>query len=236
MQTITTSSRSDSFPAVDMVGVSRRFATGEVLAVNNVSLTIEVGEFVAIVGSSGSGKSTLLNLVGGIELPDAGTVRIFRQQPSGSRAWARLRAHSIGMVFQSFHLIETLTALENVIIPLFGQVSSCQERRRQGLELLARVGLGHRSHHRPGELSGGERQRVAIARSLANRPALLLADEPTGNLDSRTAGDIIDLFARIHQQDNVTLVLVTHEAEIASRADRVIRIHDGAVLDTAGGG
>lgn len=221
--------------AVAVDGVSRCFATGEVLAVNDVTLSIKPGEFVAIVGSSGSGKSTLLNLIGGIELPDTGVVRIFSQQPASSREWARLRARTIGMVFQSFHLIETLTALENVMIPLFGQVASSQDRRQRGLDLLARVGLSHRCGHRPGQLSGGERQRVAIARSLVNNPSILLADEPTGNLDSQTAGEIIDLFREVHRQDSVTLILVTHESEIAARADRVVRLHDGCIVETNGG-
>lgn len=190
-------------PAVQLDRVRRTYGKAGIRAVDDLTLGIDQGEFVALVGTSGSGKSTLLNLIGGIELPDAGRVTVFGTTPRTNGEWAEVRATSIGYVFQAFHLLPTLTALENVEIPLFGRLAGSKARRQQAGELLDRVGLAHRADHLPGELSGGERQRVAIARSLVNGPSLLLADEPTGNLDSRTAGEIIAMFARIHREDRM---------------------------------
>lgn len=225
----------EAAPAVQLDRVGKTYGKAGIRAVDGITLRIERGEFVALIGASGSGKSTLLNLIGGIELPDAGRVTVFGGNPQTNGEWAEVRAESIGYVFQSFHLLPTLTALENVEIPLFGRLAGSKARQQLAGELLARVGLAHRAGHLPGELSGGERQRVAIARSLVNRPSLLLADEPTGNLDSRTAVEIIDMFTRIQCEDRTTLILVTHEQEIADRANRVIRLRDGRVVMDSGG-
>lgn len=222
-------------PAIILDSVSRTYGNMAVNAVDNVSLSVMAGEFVAVVGTSGSGKSTLLNLIGGIEQPDSGRVRLLDAEPVTRTEWAATRATVVGMVFQAFHLLPTLTALENVIIPLFGQLEGVREKKARGEELLAMVGLQHRAGHRPGELSGGERQRVAIARSLANSPSILLADEPTGNLDSRTAEDILALLRQIHIERGMTLILVTHESRIAAQADRIITLRDGRVDDVGGG-
>ncbi len=215
---------------VNLERVSKHFMGDRVLAVDRVLLTVDRGEFVAVLGPSGSGKSTLLHLIGGIESPDAGRVLIDGVEPRSTTQWARVRAEKIGFVFQAFHLIPTLTALENVEIPLFGMVAGHRQRVRRATELLEMVGLAQRGRHRPCELSGGERQRVAIARSLANAPALLLADEPTGNLDIRTSREILEIFDHIHRQQGTTLILVTHEPGITSHAGRIIRFLDGRIV------
>jgi ABC-type lipoprotein export system ATPase subunit len=194
-----------------------------------VTLAVAPGEFAAIVGPSGSGKSTLLHLLCGLDRPTAGRVWFRGSQPESAAEWTRIRARHIGFVFQAFHLFPTLTALENVEIPMFGVVPDAGARRRRARDLLCRVGLAPRLHHRPAELSGGERQRVAVARSLANRPALIGADEPTGNLDSKAAAEVLTLLAEIHREDGAAVVVATHNHEIASRAGRVIELADGRV-------
>jgi ABC-type lipoprotein export system ATPase subunit len=217
-------------PIVRLENVSRCFKGDSILAVDKLSLTVERGDFLAILGPSGSGKSTLLHLIGGIDYPDSGRVIIDGIEPDSAREWARVRATKIGFVFQSFHLLPTLTAVENVEISMFGTIRSSRQRRLRAEDLLDSVGLGRRGSHRPGELSGGERQRVAIARSLANLPDLLLVDEPTGNLDSKTSEEIFTIFKTIHKQQNTTLVLVTHEPGIARHATRIIRFRDGRII------
>ncbi|MCS7173359.1 MAG: ABC transporter ATP-binding protein [Armatimonadetes bacterium] len=200
----------------------------EVPALRGVSLEVHPGEFLAIVGPSGSGKSTLLHLMGGVDLPTAGEVRLFGRPTHRmtEAELARLRLHRIGFVFQRFFLLPHLTLEENVLLPMLEARLPVRERRRRVEELLGYVGLLHRRHHRPGQLSGGEMQRGAIARALANRPALLLADEPTGELDQRTGREIGELFRRIHR-DGVAVVVVTHNPELASLADRVLTLRDG---------
>jgi len=183
-------------PVIELVNVSRVFGTSTIKAIDKLSLCIEKSEFVVVVGASGSGKSTLLNIIGGIEKTDSGTVTIFQTTPGNNSDWAKLRAKTIGFVFQSFHLLPTLTAVENVEVPLFGQLKGTRAKRRRAQMLLERVGLADRATHTPSRLSGGEKQRVAIARSLANSPSIVLADEPTGNLDSETANEIIALFKK----------------------------------------
>jgi putative ABC transport system ATP-binding protein len=205
----------------------KTYPDGQVNALVEVTLSIRRGEFVAIMGASGSGKSTLLNLLGGLDLPTSGEVYFEGQSLSSMPDLDRFRALKIGFVFQSFFLLPTLTALENVQVPMFEGPLSARQRSARASELLKLVGMSHRLHHRPPQLSVGERQRIAIARALANDPQVLLADEPTGNLDSRTAVEVLDLFAHLHRDKGMTLILVTHGQEVADRAERIIRMRDG---------
>ena len=199
-------------------------------ALRGVSLEVRAGEYVALAGPSGSGKSTLLQLIGGIDSPTSGVVEILgtRLDTLSDRELTHLRLTRLGFVFQRFHLLPVLTAQENVELPMAEAGVGRKERRARALDLLAYVGLEHRSSHRATQLSGGEMQRVAIARALANRPALLLADEPTGELDAATGGEILALFRRLNQ-DGTTLVVVTHDEQLASEASRVIHMLDGKI-------
>ena len=201
-------------------------------AVKGVSLDVRAGEWTAIVGPSGSGKSTLLNLLGVIDKPSGGVVEIAGRDVStlGDREATRFRLLHIGFVFQRFYLMPTLSARENVELPMAEAGVGKEERRARASELLAYVGLGRRERHRPTQLSGGEQQRVAIARALANRPSLLLADEPTGELDARTGADIIALLGRLNA-DGTTIVVVTHDEGLAGAAGRVVHMRDGIVVD-----
>ena len=212
------------------IGLQKQFDNGKVLALRGLDLEIRQGEFVAIVGASGCGKSTLLQMLGSLDKPSAGTLNYRGRSLPTLPDPADYRAHEIGFVFQAFHLLPTFTVLENVQIPMFEGRLSCSQRKARAVELLESVGLGHRLNHYPSELSGGERQRVAIARGLANKPAVVLADEPTGNLDSESALQIIDLLLDIHRKLGVTLVLVTHDLTVAERASRIIRMKDGRVI------
>jgi len=200
-------------------------------ALRGVSLTVEPGEYVGIAGPSGSGKSTLLHLLGGIDTPSAGWIEIegVRLSALRDRDLTRLRLTRLGFVFQRFHLLPVLTARENVELPMSEAGVPLPERRARALELLDYVGLAHRARHRATQLSGGEMQRVAIARALANRPALVLADEPTGELDAATGHEILRLFRRLNR-DGTTLVVVTHDAQLAAEAGRVVHMLDGQVL------
>jgi putative ABC transport system ATP-binding protein len=207
-------------------------AAGVVHAVRGVSLEVRPGEYVAIVGPSGCGKSTLLNLLGAIDAPSSGTLRIAGQSVTGlsDREATLFRLRNIGFVFQRFYLMPVLTAIENVELPMAEAGAGKTERRERARELLSYVGLGERTHHRPTELSGGEQQRVAIARALANRPRLLLADEPTGELDAHTGAEAIALFERLNR-DGTTLIVVTHDEDLAKAAHRVIHMRDGVIID-----
>jgi len=201
-------------------------------ALRGVDLQIADGEFVAIVGPSGSGKTTLLQLLGALDQPSEGTLKYRGESLLDLPDPAAYRAHEIGFVFQAFHLLPTFTASENVQIPMFEDHKSRAERQERALELLKAVGLEERVNHYPAKLSGGERQRVAIARSLANSPSVLLADEPTGNLDSESANQVLDLLRSLHADRRMTLILVTHDMSIAACAQRAIQMKDGrAVFD-----
>jgi len=219
--------------AAEKVSKIYQMGSNNVAALDNVSLEINEGEFVAIQGTSGSGKSTLLNMLGGLDHPTTGEV-YFASRPLGpftKKEMARYRRFSVGMIFQNFNLIPTMTARENVSLALaFGGLRG-QQRQERSRQLLARVGLGDRFEHKPSELSGGEQQRVAIARALANNPKVLLADEPTGNLDSIRAHELLSLLRDMVDKDRLTILMVTHDQELAnSFADRIVFMKDGRVV------
>ncbi len=223
-------------PILEALDVTREYLMGAdvVRALAGVSVSIERGEFVAILGNSGSGKSTLLNLFGGLDRPTSGDILFNGSSlgPLSSKEMSRYRLRSVGMIFQSFNLIPTMSAQQNVSLALAFAGQGRSERREAASELLSRVGLEARAHHRPSELSGGEQQRVSIARALANAPEVLLADEPTGNLDSSRAVELIELLDEMRRTDGRTIVLVTHDQELArNHADRIIRLRDGRVVD-----
>ena len=221
--------QADTTPLIEVVDVHRDFDGGHVLALRGVTFNISQGEFVAIIGSSGSGKSTLLSLLGTLDDPDKGEILFRGESISKLKDPAMFRSKNIGFIFQSFHLLPTLTSLENVQVPMFEMGWGVRERQRRARELLEAVGMDHRLDHLPSKLSGGERQRVAIARSLANNPPILLADEPTGNLDSKNSAQIMDLLEDLHRDKGMTLILVTHDLNVARAADRIITMKDGLV-------
>ena len=206
-----------------------RSGTEDLTILDDVSVTIPDGQFVAVTGASGSGKSTLLGLVAGLDAPTSGSVHIDEDEITALKEdkLAEIRSRKIGFVFQSFHLIPSLTAYENILIPM--EIAGLRNAGERADLLLQAVDLTNRGHHYPPELSGGEQQRVAIARAFANSPKILLADEPTGNLDSRNGQHIFELMAQLHRQNNVTLVLVTHDASLAGSAQRQIVLRDGRV-------
>jgi len=219
---------------VETVGLSR-FYPGDgapVRAVDGVDLVLTEGESVSVMGPSGCGKSTLLHLIGGLERPTAGVVAIAGQRVDGlsEAAWARLRRRGIGFVFQAFHLVDELSAVENVELPALLVGVSRRAARKRALELLERLGVGDRAGHLPDRLSGGQRQRVALARALVNEPVLVLADEPTGNLDSHATGEILRLFAGLREARQ-TLLLVTHDPRVAASADRLLTMRDGEIVE-----
>ena len=208
--------------------LTKLYPDGAVRALRGVSLAVRAGESVAITGPSGCGKTTLLHLLGGLDRPSSGEV-YFEGEPLAGLDLDAFRARRLGFVFQSFHLLTTLTALENVQVPMFEGPWPRSERAGRAAALLAEVGLAHRAHHRPSRLSVGERQRVAIARALANSPSLILADEPTGNLDSQAQGDVLDLLARLKADRGLTLIVVTHSRDVAAAADREVVLKDGQI-------
>ncbi|KAA2285590.1 ABC transporter ATP-binding protein [Arenimonas fontis] len=221
---------------ISLRGISKRYQMGEeeVLALDGVDLDIGRNEYVALVGASGSGKSTLMNLIGCLDTPSSGRYLLNGRDTSTLRdtELAQVRNREIGFVFQSFHLLPRMSVLDNVAQPLVYRGVPRAERRRLAAEALERVGLGNRLGHRPNQLSGGQRQRVAVARALVGRPSLLLADEPTGNLDSRTSAEIMALFDELHH-DGQTVLLVTHEPDIAAHCERIVRVSDGRVVEDA---
>ncbi len=218
-------------PLIYVDNVTRSYDEGGVTALRGVSLGIYPGDCVAILGKSGSGKSSLIQIMGGCDTPTSGQV-IWREEPvRDQREWQALRASEIGIIFQEFLLLPALTAIENVEMALMGRGASAKERKAHATQLLEMVGLGKRLSHLPSALSGGERQRVAIARSLANNPALLLADEPTGNLDSVNASAIADLLLDLQKTRGTALVIVTHDESLAARCRRRVLIQDGHIID-----
>jgi putative ABC transport system ATP-binding protein len=235
--TTDTTDKATSANTYELVGVERSYSKGGVTvnALRGIDLTIKNGEMIALEGPSGSGKSTLLQLLGALDVPTKGIVRFAGREleRSSDSELTKIRNEEIGFVFQQFNLIPTLTAEENVAIAMVPRHLDRATRLARGVELLNQVGLGHRLGHLPSRLSGGEQQRVAIARALANEPRVLVADEPTGNLDSETAAGVMDLIAQLHSESGVTVILATHDESISTRAQRRVRLRDGRIVDPA---
>jgi putative ABC transport system ATP-binding protein len=219
---------------IQIENLHRHFQMGRetVRALDGVTLHIRAGELLGISGSSGSGKSTLMYLIGGLDRPTSGRIRVGQQDISSldEDGLADYRQHKIGFIFQMFNLIPTLTAAENVEFPMFFKGYASSERRRRALEYLDIVGLGERTNHRPTELSGGQQQRVAIARALVNNPSIILADEPTGNLDSRSGSEVLSLLKQLNEEGR-TVVIVSHDATVIAETSRSIRLHDGQLVE-----
>ena len=219
---------------INLTNISKIYRMGEnyVKALDNISLNINSHEFVAIVGPSGSGKSTMMNILGCLDSPTSGSYRLDGHEVSelDDNELADIRNNKIGFIFQGFNLLQKLNAVENVELPLVYQGVSLKERYNRSVEALAAVGLGDRVHHRPNELSGGQQQRVAIARALVSKPPIIMADEPTGNLDSKSGMEILHLLRELHQIGN-TIILITHDNNIAMQAKRVVRISDGEIVE-----
>ena len=217
---------------LEVIELTKRYGTGEseVIALDHVSFSVEKGEFVAIVGASGSGKSTLMNLIGGVDVPTSGSVRIDGQEIAkmNESELAIFRRRNIGMIYQFYNLIPTLTAEENIMLPWL--LDQRKENKEKLQEILTMLKLEKRAKHLPGQMSGGQQQRVSIGRAMINDPAFILADEPTGNLDSKTSQEIIELLKYTNQKYNQTLLLITHDEKIALQADRIITIGDGKII------
>lgn len=222
-------------PLLDLKGITKEYKLGKTIvrALRGLDLNIEEGEIVAIMGPSGSGKSTLMHIVGALDTPTGGTATLDGQdlQQLKERQLVTLRGKKVGFVFQTFNLIQTLSAQQNVELPMIFQGIRKGERARRAKELLSKVGLADRVRHRPNELSGGERQRVAIARALANDPEIILADEPTGNLDSESGAPILALLKKLSTDDGRTVIIVTHDPDATAIADRIVRLRDGCVVE-----
>ena len=215
---------------VEIRDLYKSYEDGKIKALNGVNLTIEEGEFVSIIGPSGSGKSTLLNMLGALDVPDSGSIRVAGEDLVASKKLNEFRATSIGFVFQLHNLIPNISVRENIEIPMYTQGLSSGAMKNKALKLLDDVGLKDKADIMPNKLSGGERQRVAIARALANDPSIILADEPTGSLDSKTSTRILRQLIDLHEHKNVTLIIVTHDMDVAKIADRVIEVLDGAII------
>ena len=216
---------------VEAIGLTKIYGNGEAVhALDNVSFRVHAAEFVAVMGPSGSGKSTLLNMIGALDRPTSGRVLINGQDISEQHDLDRFRARTVGFVFQMHNLIPTLTALENVAVPMQGQGGGERAHHKRAEELLGMVGLHGRGHHMPAQLSGGQRQKVAIARALANNPAIILADEPTGNLDSASGDELMSVFEQLHSQHGTTIMIVTHDPTVARRTHRILMMQDGKIV------
>jgi len=216
-------------PAVETVDLVKTFDQGRTRAVDGATFSVAQGEFVAVTGPSGCGKSTLLHLIAALERPDSGRIVVLGEDITSRHDLSRYRARTVGLVFQLHNLLPNLTAVENVEVPMYETGLGIRERRRRALQLLELVGLSDKARRRPPALSGGERQRVAVARSLSNDPPILLADEPTGNLDSKAGRNVMEALEAIHHQHGLTIIMVTHDPGIAASADRVIKMLDGRI-------
>lgn len=215
---------------VEISNLKKSYENGNIKALNKVDLKIKEGEFVSIIGPSGSGKSTLLNMLGALDIADEGTINVAGYNLKNGKNLSNFRANEVGFIFQLHNLIPNLSVIENVEIPMFTSKLSKKEMKNRALYLLDLVGIKDKSTLKPTKLSGGERQRVAIARALANNPPIILADEPTGSLDSRTSQKILEQLTKLHKDHNVTLVIVTHDMNVAKLADRVIKVLDGKII------
>ena len=220
-------------PLIEARGLVKEYDQGRVKALRGLDLSIAAGEILAIMGPSGSGKSTLLQMLGALDRPTSGTLTFAGVSIADLPSLSAFRSREIGFIFQSFHLIPTLTAIENVQVPMLEGKAGRAERKRRAEQLLESVGLQDRMQHRPAQMSGGERQRVAVARSLANGPRLLLADEPTGNLDSDNAKRILDVLCEAHAKHQATMVIVTHDPSVALRVGRTVQMFDGQIVGPA---
>ena len=216
--------------AVEIKDLYKSYENGNIKALNGIDLTIKDGEFVSIIGPSGSGKSTLLNMLGALDIPDSGAINVAGQDLKSSKKLNEFRSEKIGFIFQLHNLIPNISVVENVEIPMYTQKMSSKDMRSKALRLLDDVGLRDKAEIKPNKLSGGERQRVAIARALANDPSIILADEPTGSLDSKTSSKILKQLIDLHEDKNVTLIIVTHDMDVAKLADRVIEVLDGEIV------
>jgi putative ABC transport system ATP-binding protein len=224
----------EAVPVAELIGVDKVYGSGdaEVRALDGLDLCVNQGDYLAVMGASGSGKSTAMNILGCLDRPSAGSYRLngVPVETLSDDQLADLRNRELGFVFQQFHLLPQLTALENVMLPMIYAGVPAAERRERARRALERVGLGQRLHNRPNQLSGGQQQRVAIARAIINEPALLLADEPTGALDSRTTEEVLDIVDELHR-GGITVVMVTHEDDVAARAEKVVHFRDGRISD-----
>ena len=221
----------DDLPVIFTENLTKSYEKGSIKALDGVNLVIERGDFVSIIGPSGSGKSTLLNMLGGLDKPTSGTVIIDGVDITKEKDLSELRSDKVGFIFQLHNLIPNLNALDNVEIPLIGTGMKEKEMKQRAKYLLEAVGLGDRMKQKPNKLSGGQRQRIAIARALVNNPSIILADEPTGSLDTKTGARILDLLRNIQENNNVTLIIVTHDPEVAAMANRTIKIRDGRIIE-----
>ena len=220
---------------IELKNVVKTFEEGRIKALNGVDLEIKEGEFVSIIGPSGSGKSTLLNMLGALDTPESGEITVAGYDLINSKDLHKFRGEKLGFIFQLHNLISSISVVENVEIPMFTSDLNSKEMREKALDLLDRVGLKDKANTNPSKLSGGERQRVAIARSLANDPEILLADEPTGALDSKTSQLILEELTRLHKEENVTLIVITHDMNVAKLSDRIIEVFDGKIINAEDG-
>ena len=220
---------------VEIKDLKKSYENGNIKALNGINLEIEEGEFVSIIGPSGSGKSTLLNMLGALYVADSGSIKVAGYDLSENNDLNKFRGDEIGFIFQLHNLIPNISVAENIEIPMYGHNKSSKEMREKSLKLLDMVGLKDKANMKPNKLSGGERQRVAIARALANNPSIILADEPTGSLDSKTSTMILNQLHKLHKDENITLIMVTHDLTVAKLADRIIEVLDGKIINAEEG-
>ena len=220
---------------VEIKDLKKSYENGNIKALNGINLEIEEGEFVSIIGPSGSGKSTLLNMLGALDVADSGSIKVAGYDLSENNDLNKFRGDEIGFIFQLHNLIPNISVAENIETPMYGHNKSSKEMREKSLKLLDMVGLKDKANMKPNKLSGGERQRVAIARALANNPSIILADEPTGSLDSKTSTMILNQLHKLHKDENITLIMVTHDLTVAKLADRIIEVLDGKIINAEEG-